>query len=141
MQQAAASAEGGSFVAKGVCLDVAIDAGEAVCDYRAGSQSNMKQFATGRATMPPSLPTRWDGVEVDDVGGGAVMADTSTVFGDCGVKFDVTGECRSTDALQELDGTGGLGALSRCVVRGVAVGSTGGISPLCGDWQILVFCD
>ena len=114
------------FPAKGACLDAAIGAGEAACNYGAGPRSNMEPFVAGRATTLPPSTMRWDGVEADEVGGGAAMADTSVVLGDCGIEVDVIGECRSADELQEREDTGGRGASSRYVVQDVAVGSTGG---------------
>ena len=44
------------FVAKGACLDAAIGAGKAACDYGAGPQSNMEPLAASWATVPSSLP-------------------------------------------------------------------------------------
>ena len=34
----------------------------------------------------------WDNMKADDVGEGVVLGNTFTVFGDCGVKFEVIGE-------------------------------------------------
>jgi len=113
------------LAAKGVCLDDAIGAVESVCDCGVGSRDGTELAATDDATMPFSSSMMWDDVKVDDVGEGVVLGDAFAVFGDCGVEFDVIGEGRLADGLQERDGMGDLAALSGCAVRDVVVESTG----------------
>jgi hypothetical protein len=100
------------FAAKGACLDAAIGAVKSVCDYGAGSRDGTEPAAADDATMPFSSSMMWDDVKVDDVGEGVVLGDAFAVFGDCGVEFDVIGEGRLADVLQERDGMGDLAALS-----------------------------
>ena len=105
------------LAAKGLCLDDAIGAVESVCDCGVGSRDGTELAATDDATMPFSS-SMWDDVKVDDVGEGVVLGDAFAVFGDCGVEFDVIGEGRLADVLQERDGTGGSGgSLRMCGAR------------------------